>query len=294
MKDLPFMPFFTQSWFGDEKVRTYTYEQQGVYFTILCHLWESGTATLLDNDQDMAKLLGISSRKWKSLRSVLIDGRFAALKSDGLSISQSRLTTEWQKAKKKHGDKTAAGSKGGQQTASNRRADTEQNDSNAVASGQQNDSNSPPYNMVHGTGNMEPSEVPTGTSLAPEVGSPPIGGSPTSLAPGDEEVTNQGIIRDLTRKYREIAPTAGHLKSDWSIIGVLYCEAGSEAVLAGIRALAYAQSNRVIENPIAYVAAVARKWDPESSGNGARGRPSVADHNRAVIQRLAHGEEGWG
>ncbi len=97
-KSFPFMPLYTQDWLTDEKVLTYTLEEQGAYMRILMHLWQSHDATLPDNNKLFEKILGISSSKWKKLRSVLIDGQFAALHSDGEIVCQFRLQEEWRKA----------------------------------------------------------------------------------------------------------------------------------------------------------------------------------------------------
>lgn len=105
-KEFPFMPFYTQDWLADDKVSAYSYEEKGVYHEILVYLWQSDTASLLDDNAFLARLLKLSPRKFLSLRSVLIDGQFAALHSidtpDGPRIVQDRLTAEWQKARDIH------------------------------------------------------------------------------------------------------------------------------------------------------------------------------------------------
>lgn len=116
------MPFYPQDWLADRNVGAYTYEEQGVYMTLLCRMWEDETGSLPDDNAYLAKLLRISQKKWRSLRSVLIDGQFAAIETDGHVIYQKRLITELQKVASLSQIRADLGRRGGQASASKRQA----------------------------------------------------------------------------------------------------------------------------------------------------------------------------
>lgn len=270
-KDLPYMPFFTQAWFGDDKVSLLSYEEQGVYITLLARMWESPTGTLPDDDRYLAKLLRISPKKWRSLRSVLIDGQFAVMQTDGTIIFQDRLLREWRKAKEIQAKRAQAGALGAQQKLSKRQA-------NAVAHGAANPEH--PDSTRHGDAtDLKQQQQQPGPGLASpaeplmeqatpapaiQVSESPGGASETAASPPDgvdvpEDLSNLAIIRTLTAEYRAVVDAAWHRPTDWAIMGDLYRRYGALAVSEGIRALSTALGRgRTIRDPTAYVSRVAR------------------------------------
>ncbi len=136
-KSLPFFPFYPKDWRSDEKVAYLTYEEKGVYVELLTFLWESSDATLPDNDKFLARILKITSGKWKELRETLIDGEFAVLQTDGARISQERLLSEWRKANDIKARRSDAGSKGGRPPKANALDLLKQNESKSKANAKQ-------------------------------------------------------------------------------------------------------------------------------------------------------------
>lgn len=143
MKTYPYMPFFFQDWFADPRVQSLTYEEQGVYVALLGRLWESDDASLPDDDLYLSRILRVSKKKWKQIRSVLIDGPTAVISVDSGRLIQKRLTKEYQQVRSLSAKRGKAGSMGGQarHRASNGTANTEQNASRTGELPQQKPSN---------------------------------------------------------------------------------------------------------------------------------------------------------
>lgn len=149
MKTYPYMPFFFQDWFADPRVQSLTYEEQGVYVALLGRLWESDDASLPDDDLYLSRILRVSKKKWKQMRSVLIDGPTAVISVDSGRLIQKRLTKEYQQVRSLSAKRGKAGSMGGQakHRASNGLANAKHDVSNEAsvpqreqASGKQNPS----------------------------------------------------------------------------------------------------------------------------------------------------------
>ena len=69
---IPYMPFYPTDYLADPLVRAFTLEEHGAYLLLLIHLWNAG-GWLPDDDRLLTGILGVTARKWKPLRSVLID-----------------------------------------------------------------------------------------------------------------------------------------------------------------------------------------------------------------------------
>lgn len=274
-KTFPFMPFYTSDWLADEKVRVYSLEQKGAYHELLVYMWQSPDGHLPDDDPYLAKLLGISLRKWRTLRHVIIDGQYAALHRSGERISQSRLLEEWRKARAINAKRAKAGAQGGSKRASKPQANAKQMDSKTQAYVEQKSSTSEAYNNTQGTdhkvqGTDQVLEPPS-ESPGPEVesslresstsSSEDIGSNDSTNMPGDDTCTqsHQSVIRDLTAQYRAIIPVNQCSDSDWAKMGQVYSACGRAATQQGIAALArQIRNQKSIRNPLAYVGQVAR------------------------------------
>lgn len=102
---LPYFKFFPEDWLSSSSVDAMTYEQKGVYQTILAKMWargeKDGRVGLPADDKWLANTLHISLSKWKALRAVLLDGPDAVLHILGGVLVNDRLTKEWESAKTK-------------------------------------------------------------------------------------------------------------------------------------------------------------------------------------------------
>lgn len=120
MKTYPYMPFYIQDWFSDPEVQSLTYEEQGIYITLLGRLWESDDAMLPDDDAYLSRILRLTSRKWARVRAVLIDGPTAVLHTVDGRLTQKRLREEFFKARHISERRAEAGKRGGDAKAHNR------------------------------------------------------------------------------------------------------------------------------------------------------------------------------
>ncbi len=71
MAEFPALPLFTDAYLAD--TRHLTTEEHGAYLLILMCMWRTRGCTLKDDDRLLARMAGVSMRKWKSLKPVLSD-----------------------------------------------------------------------------------------------------------------------------------------------------------------------------------------------------------------------------
>lgn len=103
---IPYFAFYPKDWLAD--TGHLSYEERGVYFDLLCHMWirSENECGLPDNDQFLANLLGVPISKWRKLRAVLVNGVAPVLTANEGRISSKRLAQEFAIAKQKS-DKAA-------------------------------------------------------------------------------------------------------------------------------------------------------------------------------------------
>lgn len=107
MSDRPFMPFYS----GDfhRKTKGLTFEERSAYFWLLDALWISG-GSIPDHDADNARWLGLSLRRWRSIKPRLMP--FLTILPNG-NLSQDRVTFELQSVEAKRRKMRENGSRGG-------------------------------------------------------------------------------------------------------------------------------------------------------------------------------------
>lgn len=102
---LPYFNFFPRDWLADTRVTAMSYELQGIYMRLLSIMWDESTSSdecsLPDEDPYLAGALHLSKGKWRKVRAVLIDGPHAVFTAEGGRITNKRLTSEWNSAKKR-------------------------------------------------------------------------------------------------------------------------------------------------------------------------------------------------
>lgn len=125
------MPLYIGDYLADTS--HLTTEQHGAYLLLLMALWKRGTAGLPDCDENLAAASRVSITRWRSMRSVLIDGLL--LRSEAGVVTQKRLAAELSRSVNITEARTEAGSKGGAKAAANRQ---QTGIANAVANEQQN------------------------------------------------------------------------------------------------------------------------------------------------------------
>lgn len=120
----PHFDFYPGDWTSNGSNRYLTLEEKGAHIELLSAMWNDATENhfgIPDNDR-AANVLGVSVKKWRRLRKVLVDGPNAVLRSDSGMIISPRLYREWLKVKEKS---AKARSSREQRTRNERRTDVE-------------------------------------------------------------------------------------------------------------------------------------------------------------------------
>lgn len=110
----PSFPFYPKDW-SDFKVQRMSYEAQGIYINILCFMWKDSRdqCSILDNDKSISRSLGISIRKWQSIKKeIQFDGDPLLMQKGNKLISKklkkiSRELREYRKKQAEKGRKSA-------------------------------------------------------------------------------------------------------------------------------------------------------------------------------------------
>lgn len=105
--NLPHFSFYPRDWLAD--VAHLSYEERGVFFDLLCHMWVRGEdCALPDDDRAIAKLLRVTPARWRKWKSVLIESFSPVLFQKNGKLFSRRLQKEYQKALDKSGKRTDA------------------------------------------------------------------------------------------------------------------------------------------------------------------------------------------
>lgn len=178
-------------------------EERGAYQTLLDMMYDRQGA-LVDNERLLAGYMGVSIRKWKSLRETLIAKGKIHLTQDGL-ISNSRVEKELENDAKTTRKLAENGSKGGRKKYENAKSPNENNDDG-----------------------LAPLEQDPSLNQSPDTRIPPI--APQDTAPPAEEKTgkryafegrtirlNQADFERWRNSYHAILDLRAELQSldDW-------------------------------------------------------------------------------
>lgn len=106
MSNTPFMQLYVGDYLAD--TTDLTCEEHGAYLLLLMTMWRHG-ANLPNDPKKLARIARLSPRKWKIVWAEI--GRFFDV--DGDTISNKRMTKEYEKARVKSDLRAQAGSKGG-------------------------------------------------------------------------------------------------------------------------------------------------------------------------------------
>jgi len=103
-----------------------TLEERGAFQTILDLIYDRGSA-LIDNDRLLAGYMGVSLRKWNSLRQILIEKRKIYIDENGM-IANFRAEKEIENALKTSRKRAENGAKGGRNSCEKSKNDNENNE----------------------------------------------------------------------------------------------------------------------------------------------------------------------
>lgn len=87
---IPYMPFYPEAYQSDRLIRSFTLEQHGAYMLLLMEMWNAG-GWLPDDDRLLIMSLNITSRKWKSLRNVLISDEVLEISRENLEFLEENI-----------------------------------------------------------------------------------------------------------------------------------------------------------------------------------------------------------
>lgn len=94
----PAFQFYPKDW-DDFKVQRMTHEAQGIYIRILCFMWKDSRdqCSILNDDKAIAKSLGVSIRKWLSIKKEIQYKNDPLLKENDTKLISIRLKKEARK-----------------------------------------------------------------------------------------------------------------------------------------------------------------------------------------------------
>lgn len=112
MKKPQALPIFGDAYLAD--TTHLTTEEHGAYFLLMLAAWRQNDCHLNNDDRQLARIVGLSPRKWASIRSTVL----AFWQLSGERIFQARLLKEWHfvRAKSEQNRKSAAKRWGDQDT----------------------------------------------------------------------------------------------------------------------------------------------------------------------------------
>lgn len=103
MAEFPSMPLWTDAYLAD--TAHLTNEEHGAYLRLLMFAWRTPDCSLPNNDKRLAIMLGISPKKWASIKGQILS--FWTVEED--TLTQKRLTAERKKVKRSREQKSSAG-----------------------------------------------------------------------------------------------------------------------------------------------------------------------------------------
>ncbi|MCK0068060.1 DUF1376 domain-containing protein [Kordiimonas laminariae] len=116
MAEFPALPLYTDAYLAD--TRHLTTEEHGAYLLLLMCMWRTRGCALRDDDKLLARIVGVSSRRWMKLRLVLEDFFLVA---DG-QWQQKKLNLVYEAVAAKVEKNRSNGAKGGKVRAARAKA----------------------------------------------------------------------------------------------------------------------------------------------------------------------------
>ncbi len=96
---IPYFPMYAQDWLCDPNVSALTYEEQGIFFYLMCTMWQTSNCSLPDDDFKISRMLRINHNKWQKIKASLSE----VLTYENGTFYSNRLRIEFDIAKKKSG-----------------------------------------------------------------------------------------------------------------------------------------------------------------------------------------------
>jgi len=95
MSQFPYMPFYTGDFFSD--TQHLSFEERAAYNFLLYRMWEH-KARLPDNDTVLARLIGITLRRWRTYKPMVMP---FLTRVEGGFLTQKKLLKEYRKCESK-------------------------------------------------------------------------------------------------------------------------------------------------------------------------------------------------
>jgi len=113
---LPYFMFYPADFLSDLGQQALTTEQCGAYIRVLCAMWNHNNDReewrgLPENDTILARITGVSVRRWRRISEVLLDEFSPVIQRTPEFLTNKRIEKEWNKAKGRREKCSIAGSK---------------------------------------------------------------------------------------------------------------------------------------------------------------------------------------
>lgn len=97
----PSFQFYPKDWLADKKVIILNYEEKGIYFEMLCHMWNDSEnqCSIENNTEILRKILHISTKKTQKILKIFMQPGLELFKVEGNMLVSKRLSEEKEKQK---------------------------------------------------------------------------------------------------------------------------------------------------------------------------------------------------
>jgi len=214
MADFPSLPLWTSDYLAD--TQDLSAEEHGVYLLLLMAAWRSADCTLPDDDQRLARMAKVGTKKWRKMRPVM--ERFFTI-GDGV-IWQKRLVEERKRVENQRAQKReAANARWSTGESKNRSLCDADGKATSKHQKRTNGSDKPPN--INDSGDADASSPAmrqtSPPSPSPDIYSPPpvtgAAGAGAGGGGGSDESDEQSQVRQVCDRIQRIV-NAGHPLAD--------------------------------------------------------------------------------
>ncbi|WP_082524121.1 DUF1376 domain-containing protein [Methylobacterium sp. Leaf399] len=203
MSKFPYLPLCVDAYRNDTP--HLSLEEHGAYLTLIMLAWRSPGCRLPDDDVKLARMLGITAKKWAGLKPAIM----AFWVSEGGFWTQGRLAKEHEYVSRKSDKNRAAGSEGGKaKSLKTKETGLANATANAIA-------NALPPNTLHQTQEKKENPQDPGGSLAPKGAGGRGHRIPADFVSSDEAVA---VCAEMGLRGEEAAEALAEFRDFW--IGV--------------------------------------------------------------------------
>lgn len=189
------LPFFGDAYLAD--TTHLTTEEHGAYFLLLLAAWRQPDCALPDDDRKLARIAGLTPRKWKAIKPTIMD--FWTAENGRIFQSRQRRERAWVDQKSEH-NRQAAEARWNGQPAENKQGGGKRSQS------KRNAPPPPPHKTREAKASLVSREAPLPADFVPV------------LTPAAQRVVDgwpPGLFEKQLERFRDHAATHGRLAKDW-------------------------------------------------------------------------------